>query len=146
MTWVAGDAERRAALAEHPLAALVSPALPLRANLSALENIALVQQYQHKLDWRTAAAGAMGLLEQLECAACAGKRDAGLTHEERFQVKLLRAVAVTPALVVIERPGYLLPDTHYPRFVDASLAAVQDRFGSCTIIDYLWNAPLYPPR
>jgi predicted ABC-type transport system involved in lysophospholipase L1 biosynthesis ATPase subunit len=146
MTWVAGDAERRAALAEHPLAALVSPELPLRANLSALENIALVPQYRRNLGWDAAATEAMGLLEQLDCAACAGKRDAGLTHEERFQVKLLRAVAGTPALVVIERPGYLLPDTHYPRFVDASLAAVQDRLGSCTIIDYVWNAPLYPPR
>lgn len=146
MTWVAGDAERRAALAEHPLAALVSPELPLRANLSALENIALVPQYRHDLGWDAAAAEAMALLEQLDCAACAGRRDAGLTHEERFQVKLLRAVAASPALVVIERPGYLLPDTHYPPFVDASLAALQDRFGACTIIDYVWNAPLYPPR
>lgn len=146
MTWVTGDAERRAALAEHPLAALVSPELPLRANLSALENIALVPQYRRNLDWAAAATEAMGLLEQLDCAACAGKRDAGMTHEERFQVRLLRAVAASPALVVIERPGYLLPDTHYPPFVAASLAAIQDRFGACTIIDYAWNAPLYPPH
>ena len=146
MKWVAGDAERREALAAHAAAALVSPELPLRANLSALENVALVPQYRRDLDWNAAAREAMALLEQLGCAACAGKRDAALTHEERFQVKLLRAVAAAPDLVVIERPGYLLPDTQYPLFVDAALAALQGRFGECMIIDYAWNVPLYPPR
>jgi len=145
MKWVAGDAERRAAIAEHPGAALVSNELPLRANLSALENIALVPQYRRDLGWSAAAAEAMALLEQLGCAACAGKRDAALTHEERFQVKLLRVVAAAPALVVIERPGYLLPDTHYPSFVEASLTALRDRYGECMVIDYTWNAPLYRP-
>jgi len=146
MRWVAGDAERREALAAQSAAALVSPELPLRANLSALENIALVPQYRRDLDWAAASTEAMALLEQLGCADCAGKRDAALTHEERFQVKLLRAVAAMPALVVIERPGYLLPDTHYPPFVDTTLGALEGRFDECTIIDYAWNAPLYPPR
>jgi len=146
MKWVTGDAERREALAEHPGAALVSAELPLRANLSALENIALVPQYRRDLDWAAASAEALALLEQLGCAECAGKRDAALTHAERFQVKLLRAVAAKPALVVIERPGYLLPDSHYPPFVDAALAALQGRYGECMIVDYAWNAPLYPPR
>jgi predicted ABC-type transport system involved in lysophospholipase L1 biosynthesis ATPase subunit len=146
MKWVASDAERREALGEHPGAALVSNELPLRANLTALENIALVPQYRRDLEWDAAAGEAMGLLERLGCATCAGKRDAELTHAERFQVKLLRAVAAAPALVVIERPGYLLPDTHYPPFIDAALAALRDRFGDCTIIDYAWNAPLYPAR
>ena len=36
MRWVSDDAERRAVLAEHPGAALVSNELPLRANLTAL--------------------------------------------------------------------------------------------------------------
>jgi predicted ABC-type transport system involved in lysophospholipase L1 biosynthesis ATPase subunit len=144
MKWVLDDDARHAAVAEHPGAALVSNELPLRANLSALENIALVPQYQRDLGWAAAAGEAMALLEQLGCVACAGKRDAALTHEERFQVKLLRAVAGAPALVVIERPGYLLPDTHYPPFVAAALAALQGRYGECTIIDYAWNAPLYP--
>lgn len=146
MRWVASDAERREALDAQPAAALVSPELPLRANLTALENIALVPQYRRDLDWAAASAEAMALLDRLGCADCAGKRDAALTHEERFQVKLLRAAAASPALVVIERPGYLLPDTHYPPFVDATLAALEGRFGECTIIDYAWNAPLYPPR
>ncbi|MDX1374076.1 MAG: hypothetical protein R3357_00860 [Burkholderiales bacterium] len=146
MKWVDGDAARREALAEHAAAALVSPELPLRANLSALENIALVPQYRRDLAWDAAALEAMALLERLGCAACAGKRDAALTHEERFQVKLLRAVAAAPARVVIERPGYLLPDTHYPPFVDAALAALQGCFDECTIIDYAWNATLYPLR
>lgn len=146
MKWVSDDAERCAVLAEHPGAALVSNELPLRANLTALENIALVPQYRRDLGWTAAAGEAMALLERLDCVACMGKRDAELTHAERFQVKLLRAVAAAPALVVIERPGYLLPDTHYPPFVEAALAALRDHFGECTIIDYTWNAPLYPAR
>lgn len=146
MRWVSGDAERRAVLAEHPGAALVSTELPLRANLTALENVALVPQYRRDLDWAAAAGEAMALLERLGCVACAGKRDAELTHAERFQIKLLRAVAAAPALVIIERPGYLLPDIHYPPFIDAALAALQGCFGECTIVDYAWNAPLYPAR
>lgn len=146
MTWVEDDAARQAAIAARPQAALVSAELPLRANLTALENIALVPQYRRDLDWADASGEAMALLEQLGCTGCAGKRDATLSHEERFQVKLLRAVAATPALVVIERPGYLLPDTHYPPFVEAALAALQDRFGEGMVIDYAWNAPLYRPR
>jgi predicted ABC-type transport system involved in lysophospholipase L1 biosynthesis ATPase subunit len=146
MRWVSDDAERRAVLAEHPGAALVSNELPLRANLTALENVALVPQYRRDLDWTSAAGEAMALLERLGCAACAGKRDAELTHAERFQIKLLRAGAAAPARVIIERPGYLLPDIHYPPFVDAGLAALQGCFGECIIVDYAWNAPLYPAR
>jgi predicted ABC-type transport system involved in lysophospholipase L1 biosynthesis ATPase subunit len=146
VTWVEDDAARQAAIAARPQAALVSAELPLRANLTALENIALVPQYRRDLRWADASVEAMALLEQLGCAGCAGKRDAGLTHEERFRVKLLRAVAGAPALVVIERPGYLLPDTHYPPLVEAALAALQDRFGEGMVIDYAWNAPLYRPR
>lgn len=145
MTWVEDDALRQAAIAARPQAALVSAELPLRANLTALENIALVPQYRRDLGWDAASAEAMALLEQLGCTSCAGKRDATLTHAERFQVKLLRAVAAAPALVLIERPGYLLPDTHYPPFVEAALAALQGRFGECMVIDYAWNAPLYRP-
>ncbi len=145
MTWVADDAARQAAVAAQPEAALVSAELPLRANLTVLENIALVPQYRRDLDWAAASAEAMALLEQLGYANCAGKRDATLTHEERFATMLLRAVAATPALVLIERPGYLLPDTHYPPFVEAALAALQGRFGECRVIDYAWNAPLYQP-
>lgn len=145
MTWVADDAARQAAVLARPQAALVSAELPLRANLTALENVALVPQYRRDLDWAAAAAEAMALFEQLGCASCAGKRDATLTHAERFQVKLLRAVAAAPALVLVERPGYLLPDTHYPPFVETSLAALQGRFGEGEVIDYTWNAPLYRP-
>jgi predicted ABC-type transport system involved in lysophospholipase L1 biosynthesis ATPase subunit len=146
VTWVEGDAARQAAIAARPQAALVSAELPLRANLTALENVARVPQYQRDLDWAAAAAEAMALFGQLGCASCAGKRDAALTHLERFQVKLLRAVVAAPALVLIERPGYLLPDTHYPPYVEAALAALQDRFGEGMVIDYTWNAPLYRPR
>lgn len=143
---MADDAAREAALAALTGAALVSPDLPLRANLSALENVALVPQYRRDLAWEDAAHEALALFEQLDCAACASKRDSALTHEERFRVKLLRAAAAAPEQLVIERPAFLLPDSHYPPLVDAALAALADRLAQCSIIDYAWNAALYPPR
>ena len=40
----------------------------------------------------------------------------------------------------------LLPDTHYPPFLDATLAPLEDRMNQCWIVDYAWNEPLYAPR
>ncbi len=144
--WQEGDAERRALVEAHPEAALVSEALPLRANLSVLENIAIVPQYRQDMDYEPAADLAWTLLARLKHTDCAFKRDPALTGEERFVAKLLRACVLRPPIILIDRPALLLPDTHYPPFLERTLQALEGDYETCWIVDYAWNAPLYAPR
>ena len=143
---VADDAERRRLIDEHPQAALVSDTLPLRANLSVLENITVVLQYRTNTYFGEADDVAWELIKLLRRDACADKRDPDLTYEERFVAKLLRAVILKPALIMIDRPAQLLPDTHYPFFLNDTLHALNGQFEQCWIIDYTWNKPLYANR
>lgn len=132
--------------AQDPDNSLVSEDLPLRANLSVLENIAIVPQYRQNMAYEQAADQAWGLLVRLGRTDCAFKRDPDLTSAERFVAKLLRAVIRAPSIILIDRPALLLPDTHYPPFVAATLDALADRINECWIVDYQWNEPLYAPR
>ncbi|MFA5081608.1 MAG: hypothetical protein WC474_03565 [Hydrogenophilaceae bacterium] len=125
---------------------LISEELPLRANLSVLENVAIVPQYRLNMAYDQAADQAWSLLVELNRTECAFKRDPDLTSEERFIAKLLRAVIRSPSIIIIDRPALLLPDTHYPPFVEATLAALDDKLNECWIVDYTWNEPLYAPR
>jgi hypothetical protein len=131
-------------VAGHPEAVLITARLPLRANLSVLENIAIVPRVREGRDAEDAARYAWELLDCVGYARIAELRDPDLGHEERFVAKLLRAIALAPPIILIDRPGRLLPDTYYPPFVDATLAALHGRFEQCWIVDYEWNAPLYP--
>jgi ABC-type lipoprotein export system ATPase subunit len=127
-------------------AALVSETLPLRANLSVLENIAIVPQYRQNMPYESAADQAWGLLSLLGRNESAFKRDPDLDYEERFVAKLLRAVILTPPIILIDRPAQLLPDTHYPPFIERAMAALEGCYEQCWIVDYAWNEPLYAPR
>lgn len=118
----------------------------MRANLSVLENIAIVPQYRHNMAYEEAADQAWTLLALLGKTDCAFKRDPDLSHEERFVAKLLRALIRSPSIILIDRPALLLPDTHYPPFLDATLNPLEDRMNQCWIVDYAWNEPLYAPR
>lgn len=134
-------------LAEHAQAgALVSDTLPLRANLSVLENVAIVLQYRQNLNYDNAADAAWSLLSRLDRTDCAFKRDPDLDSSERFVAKLARALILPQPIILIERPALLLPDTHYPSFLETNLAAVEDLYEQCWIVDYQWNEPLYAPR
>ena len=146
MKWMADDAERRAFIAEHPESILVSPDMPLRANLSVLDNIALIPQYRANLGYDPAADQAWSLLRRAGQTDIAFKRDPDLTHAERFVVKLLRAAIGQPPVILVDRPGMLLPDIHYPPYLDALLERLADSLNDCWILDYRWNAPLYPTR
>lgn len=143
---VADNAQRLAFLNQRPKAALVSEDLPLRANLSVMENITVVLQFRTNSYIGEANDLAWGLLTLVGHTACAQRRDPELTAEERFIAKLLRAVVVTPPLVVIDRPAQLLPDTNYPYFLNRTLLALPGKFEECLILDYAWNAPLYSNR
>lgn len=143
---LAGDAERRSLIAEHPEAIVVSEELPLRANLSVLENLTMVLQYRTNTYIGEANDVAWQLLTQVGRTECAERRDPELSYEERFIAKLLRAIVLTPPIILIDRPAQLLPDTNYPSFLNRVLLALEGRFGQCWILDYAWNAPLYNSR
>jgi ABC-type lipoprotein export system ATPase subunit len=146
MKWMACDAERRAFIAQHPDSILVSPDMPLRANLSVLDNIALIPQYRENLGYDAAADRAWSLLLQAGQEASAFKRDPDLAPEERFVAKLLRAVIGRPPIILVDRPGMLLPDIPYPPYVIPLLERFSDALNDCWILDYRWNEPLYPTR
>lgn len=143
---LAGDAERRQLIEEQPQGILVSENLPLRANLSVLENITVVLQFRTNSYIGEANDTAWKLLTQVGHAGCAEQRDPDLTYEERFVAKLLRAIVLSPPIILIDRPAQLLPDTNYPFFLNKLLLALDDRFEQCWILDYAWNAPLYSNR
>jgi ABC-type lipoprotein export system ATPase subunit len=143
---LAGDAERRQLIEDHPEAFLVSENLPLRANLSVLENITVVLQFRTNTYIGEANDAAWKLLTQVGHTACAEQRDPDLTYEERFVAKLLRAIVLAPPIILIDRPAQLLPDTNYPFFLNKLLLALEGRFEQCWILDYAWNAPLYNSR
>lgn len=146
LKWMTDDAERRAFIAGHAASILVSPDMPLRANLSVLDNIALIPQYRTNLTYDRAADQAWSLLLRAGRTDAAFKRDPDLNHEERFVAKLLRAIIGQPTLILIDRPGMLLPDIHYPPYLDTLLERFADTLNDCWILDYRWNAPLYPNR
>ena len=143
---LAGPAQRLQLIGQHADAALVSDSLPLRANLSVMENIATVLQFRTNSYIGEAEDIASQLLKMLSRQACAQKRDPDLDHEERFIAKLLRALVVDPPLILIDRPAQLLPDSDYPVFLNRTLVALEGRFAKCWILDYVWNKPLYQRR
>lgn len=143
---LAGDAERRQLIEEQAQAILVSENLPLRANLSVLENITVVLQFRTNTYIGEANDTAWKLLTQAGHTACAEQRDPDLTYEERFVAKLLRAIVLSPPIILIDRPAQLLPDTNYPFFLNKLLLALEGRFEQCWILDYAWNAHLYSSR
>lgn len=146
MQWLDDDAGRRALIAAHPESILVSAELPLRANLSVLDNIAMIPEYRENLAYDAAADRAWALLGRVGHTDIAFRRDPDLNHEQRFVAKLLRAVVAAPPVILVDRPGMLLPDLHYPPYLVNLLARLEDLPNDCWILDYRWNAPLYPSR
>lgn len=123
--------------------ARVGPDLPLRANLSALDNIALIPLYQrhYSADESVRQAGQMlGLLGHADIAPL---RDPDMTAAQRFVTQLARALMLRRPRLVIDRPGAMLYDVPYPRFIQ-QLAAHAELDGSWEIYDFSWNQALYP--
>jgi predicted ABC-type transport system involved in lysophospholipase L1 biosynthesis ATPase subunit len=125
--------------------ARVSPDFPLRANLSALENIALIPLFRDKRTRRASQAIAMQLLDALGYARIASLRDPDLDPSGRFVVKLARALVVGTARAVIDQPGAMLFDVAYPDFIETCMRGLGERGGPWEVYDFAWNRPLYPP-
>jgi len=90
--------------------ARVAPDLPLRANLSALDNIALIPLYQRHYSAAESNRQAEQLLAQLGHADIAPLRDPDMTPAQRFIAKLARALILGRPRLVIDRPGAMLYD------------------------------------
>lgn len=123
--------------------ALVSADMPLRANLSVLDNIALIPQYRSNLKYDLAADQAWALLETAGFQDLHAKRDPALSHAERCVAKLLRAVIGRPDIILIDRPALQLPDVDYPPFLFALLRKLEGHLNTCWLVDYQWNRVLY---
>ena len=122
--------------------ARVALELPLRANLSALDNIALIPLYQRHYGAAEASQQAHTLLTQLGYADIALLRDPDLTPAQRFVTLLARALMLKRPRLVIDRPGAILYDVPYPSFI-RQLAAQTDMIGTWEIFDFSWNLALY---
>ena len=122
--------------------ARVSHELPLRANLSALDNIALIPIYQGHFNVAESNRQAQQLLEQLGHADIAALRDPDMTPAQRFIAKLARALILKRPRLVIDRPGAMLYDVPYPAFI-RQLAAQAEMTGNWEIFDFRWNQALY---
>ena len=122
--------------------ARVSGELPLRANLSALDNIALIPIYQRHFSVDESNRQAQQLLEQLGHAAIAPLRDPDMTPAQRFVTKLARALILKRPRLVIDRPGAMLYDVPYPAFI-RTLAMQAEMAGTWEIFDFSWNQALY---
>lgn len=122
--------------------ARVSHELPLRANLSALDNIALIPIYQRHFTVDESNQQARQLLQQLGYPEIAALRDPDMTPAQRFVTKLARALILRRPRLVIDRPGAMLYDVPYPVFI-RQLAAQMEMTGIWEIFDFSWNQPLY---
>jgi ABC-type polar amino acid transport system ATPase subunit len=123
--------------------ARVSLELPLRANLSALDNIALIPLYQRHYGAAEASQQAHSLLALLGHAEIAPLRDPDMTPAQRFVTQLARALMLKRPRLVIDRPGAMLYDVPYPGFI-RQLAAQANLSGTWEIYDFSWNQALYP--
>jgi ABC-type sugar transport system ATPase subunit len=122
--------------------ARVSLDLPLRANLSALDNIALIPLYQRHFGAVESARQAQTMLDQLGYADIALLRDPDMTPAQRFVTKLARACMLKRPRLVIDRPAAMLYDVPYPAFIE-QLAAQASMTGTWEIYDFNWNQVLY---
>ena len=122
--------------------ARVSHELPLRANLSALDNIALIPIYQRHFGVDESNRQALHLLEQLGHSDIAALRDPDMTPAQRFITKLARAIILRRPRLIIDRPGAMLYDVPYPAFI-RELATRAEMAGTWEIFDFSWNQPLY---
>ena len=117
--------------------------LPLRANLTALDNIALIPLYQRHFGAAESAQQAQAMLDTLGHADIASLRDPDMTPAQRFVTQLARALMLKRPRLVIDRPGAMLYDVPYPAFIQG-LAARPGISGGWEIYDFDWNQALYP--
>jgi len=122
--------------------ARVALELPLRANLTSLDNIALIPLYQRHHSAADSTREAHQVLEHLGYPDIGALRDSDMTPVQRFVTQLARALVLKRTRLVIDRPGAMLYDVNYP-VVLQQLAAQTGVSGTWDIYDFSWNQTLY---
>jgi ABC-type arginine transport system ATPase subunit len=114
----------------------------LRVNLTAQDNIALIPLYQKDMSTSQAAKETGELLGQLGYADLAPKRESDMSPAEKFVTQLARAIMLKRPRLVIDRPGALLYDIHYPPLIRLLRSRIPGE-QTWEIFDFVWNRPLY---
>lgn len=83
---------------------LISDHLPLLANLSAMENIALGCMYHHNMSLKACRDKMARAIACLDLESVMDQRRDFLTRTQRLKVQLLRCVANGSAFIVLESP------------------------------------------
>ena len=122
---------------------LVSLDAPLISNLAIWSNIALILQYHQNVPRQEARVFAEDLLRRLGMVSIAEKRNPALTTEERFCAMLLRALMVTDAILVLDRPFNILTNLGNGHFIMETLRKMDDFIVEIHIFDYTWEKERY---
>lgn len=122
---------------------LVSLEVPLISNLPVWSNIALIRQYHENMPWGEAKTLVLDLLQRFGMTETAEKRNPSLTPEQRFCIMLIRAAMVRDAVVVLDRPFRIFPDSPDGRFFTDAIRKIDDLIAEVHIFDYNWEKERY---
>ncbi|HSW60877.1 MAG TPA: hypothetical protein VLJ60_08765 [bacterium] len=123
--------------------AFVSPDIPLLSNISAIDNIALVARFHSDIPDKTIFSNIKTLMDILDIGSAINSKPSSFDEMTRFKVKLLRAIMLTGADIVIDRPFYMIRNMPTVLQVRKILTLLDTHFEQCIIADYEWHRDRY---
>ena len=123
--------------------AFVSPDIPLLSNLTAIDNIALVARFHSDIPDKMIFSNIKTLMELLDINSSINSKPSSFDEMTRFKVKLLRAIMMTGADIVIDRPFYMLRNMPTVHSIRKILTLLDTHFEQCIIADYEWHRDRY---
>jgi ABC-type lipoprotein export system ATPase subunit len=121
----------------------VSPDLPLLSNLSIEDNIALVARYRTNVRRTQVMPVVDMLMDAAGISGMKGKRVFGVDKNTVFIVKILRAVMVEDAKIVLDRPYEMLSGEKSFEMITEIFASIENMYNSCVVLDYEWHRKFY---
>jgi len=115
---------------------MISADIPLISNLDVWRNIALIYEYHRDIPENKAEVFVIECMRRYGLQNIAYKKNIFLSEEERFCVMLLRAVMLSDAVIVIDRPFKIMPYLKDTSFIFEAIGKVDDLFTLCYIFDY----------
>ncbi|WP_331774800.1 hypothetical protein [Sulfurospirillum sp. 1612] len=96
---------------KHKEVALISKNTPLLANLTVIDNIALILEYHNRCSVNVAIIKVMELLKKCHIETIRDKKPHQLSRKDIIKVKYLRAHVSDYNMIVIDRP-FMILDEH----------------------------------